>query len=109
MPPFSEKAPANRPDAEPAEPQMIGRDFAGRYRIEAQIGQGGIGVVYRAVDRKLDRPVALKLLRTDAVGPSQRPRFEREARALAALAHPNVVTILDFGVSDSTPYLVMEL
>jgi serine/threonine protein kinase len=88
---------------------LIGRDFADRYRIEAQIGQGGIGTVYRAIDRKLDRKVALKLLRVDAVGPSQRPRFEREAKALAALVHPNVVAILDCGVSDSTPYLVMEL
>jgi eukaryotic-like serine/threonine-protein kinase len=87
---------------------MVGRDFAG-YRIEAQIGQGGIGAVYRARDNKLGRDVALKLLRVDVVAPAQRPRFEREAKALATLSHPNVVTILDCGVSDDVPYLVMEL
>jgi serine/threonine-protein kinase len=87
---------------------MVGRDFA-QYRIEAQIGQGGIGAVYRARDSKLGRDVALKLLRVDVVAPAQRPRFEREAKALATLSHPNVVTILDCGVSDDVPYLAMEL
>jgi serine/threonine-protein kinase len=87
---------------------MVGRDFA-QYRIEAQIGQGGIGAVYRARDSKLGREVALKLLRVDVVAPAQRPRFEREAKALATLSHPNVVTILDCGVSDDVPYLAMEL
>jgi len=87
---------------------MIGREYAG-YRIEAQIGQGGIGVVYRALDLELKKPVALKVLREDVVGPSQRPRFEREARALATLVHPNIVAILDCGVADSIPFLAMEL
>jgi serine/threonine protein kinase len=87
---------------------MIGRELAG-YRIEAQIGQGGIGVVYRALDLELNKQVALKLLREDVVGPSQRPRFEREARALATLVHPNIVAILECGVSDSIPFLAMEL
>lgn len=96
------------PATELAVGRGVGRDFAG-YRIEAQIGQGGIGVVYRAHDPKLGRRVALKLLRVDVVGPSQRPRFEREAKALAALSHPHIVSILDTGVSDEVPYLVMEL
>jgi eukaryotic-like serine/threonine-protein kinase len=100
MPPF-----AKTPD----DPPEVGREFGDRYRIEAEIGQGGSGIVYRAIDRKLERAVALKLLRRDAVGPSQRPRFEREAKALAALTHPNIVAILDCGVSESVPYLVMEL
>jgi serine/threonine-protein kinase len=106
---LSSKPPADQRDAGSDPAPMIGREFVGRYLIEAEIGQGGIGVVHRAIDRKLDRAVALKLLRGDAVGPSQRPRFEREAKALAALSHPNVVAVLDSGVSDSTPYLVMEL
>jgi serine/threonine-protein kinase len=88
---------------------LIGRDFGGHYRIEAELGQGGIGVVYRARDRKHGRSVALKLLRPDVLGAAQRKRFEREAKALAALAHPHIVQILDCGVSDSVPYLVMEL
>jgi serine/threonine-protein kinase len=102
------KEPEEPPATELAVGQGVGRDFAG-YRIEAQIGQGGIGVVYRAHDPRLGRSVALKLLRVDAVGPSQGPRFEREGKALAALSHPNIVSILDCGVSDSVPYLVMEL
>jgi serine/threonine-protein kinase len=86
----------------------MGREFAG-YRIGAQIGQGGIGVVYRAVDCALGREVALKLLRVDVVAPSQWPRFEREGKTLASLSHPNVVTILGCGVAEEIPYLVMEL
>jgi hypothetical protein len=108
MPPLSNE-PADRRDAEVAGAPVIGRDFGGRYHVQAEIGQGGIGVVYRAFDRERDREVALKLLRSDAIGPSQRPRFEREARALGALSHPNIVAILDCGVAESVPYLVMEL
>jgi serine/threonine-protein kinase len=88
--------------------EMIGRELSG-YRIEAQIGHGGIGVVYRAYDPELQRAVALKLLRVDLIGPAQRTRFEREAKALTALAHRNIVAILDCGVSESIPFLVMEL
>lgn len=95
--------------AELSSEQLVGRDFGGRYRIQAEIGRGGIGVVYRANDDKLGQPVALKVLRSEAIAPAQRSRFEREAMALAALKHPNIVTILDCGVSDSLPYLVMEL
>src|SRR5882672_9604562 len=89
--------------------QSIGREFGGRYRIEAEIGRGGIGVVYRVTDTKLERPAALKLLRSDAVAPAQRARFEREMKALATLKHPNIVAILDCGVSEAQQYLVMEL
>ena len=106
--PSPPERPSDRPDAA-FEVARIGRDFGGRYRIEAELGQGGIGVVYRAQDRKQKRPVALKLLRADVLGAGQRRRFEREAKALAALAHPHVVQILDCGVSDSVPFLVMEL
>lgn len=108
--PLFPKGSASKPhDAAPIADQTISRDFGGSYWLDAEIGRGGIGVVYRATSRKHDRPVALKLLQRDAVGASQRPRFEREARALAALTHPNIVTILDCGVSDSVPFLAMEL
>src|SRR5262245_20621515 len=90
-------------------PDLVGRDFDGRYAIEAELGRGGIGVVYRADSRRLGRKVAIKVLREDLAGRAQRRRFEREAKALATLAHANVVAILDYGVSENMPYLVMEL
>src|SRR4051794_18812709 len=92
-----------------AQPLFAGAILGGCYRIEAEIGHGGIGVVYRARNTKLEQSVALKVLRSEAVAAAQRSRFEREAKALAALRHPNIVTILDCGVSESMPYLVMEL
>ncbi|MBL0314052.1 MAG: serine/threonine-protein kinase [Holophagaceae bacterium] len=82
----------------------------GPYEILAQIGAGGMGEVYRAKDPKLDRFVAIKvlpeLLAKDAKALS---RFEREAKALAALQHPNVLGIFDFGQEGGTVYAVMEL
>jgi serine/threonine-protein kinase len=89
---------------------LIGADFEGRYHIEAELGSGGVGTVYRARDAKLGRPVAIKVLQ-EKYGASRelRHRFEREAHALAALSHPHVVTVTDFGVSHGMPYLVMEL
>ncbi len=91
-------------------PDLVGSDFEGRYRVEGRLGEGGVGVVYRATDLKLSRPVALKVLHERAHATREtRKRFEREARALAALSHPHVVGIIDFGVADATTYLVMEL
>jgi Tol biopolymer transport system component/predicted Ser/Thr protein kinase len=78
----------------------------GRYEIISLIGTGGMGAVYKAVDRKLDRPVALKVVR--GFLPEQRARFEREARAVAALQHPRICTLLDVGIHEGTDYLVME-
>ncbi len=99
-----------RPEASEPPSDLVGLEFDGRYRIEARIGQGGIGVVYRATDTKLSRQVAVKvLLEAAGMRHSQRRRFEREAEALAAVSHPNVVAVLDYGVADGTPYLVMEL
>jgi eukaryotic-like serine/threonine-protein kinase len=88
----------------------IGRALDGRYRLEAEIGVGGLGAVYRATHEKLDKSVAIKLLHQHC-GESEllRSRFEREAKALATLDHPNIVTITDFGIAEDTPYLVMEL
>jgi serine/threonine protein kinase len=82
----------------------------GRYEIVGSIGSGGMGEVYRATDATLRRDVALKILPAALIDDQARLlRFEQEARATAALRHPNIVTIHDFGTSDSTPYLVTEL
>ena len=82
----------------------------GPYLITQPIGAGGMGEVYRARDSRLDRDVAIKVLPTEiARDPDRRARFEREARAVAALTHPNILAIYDVGTHDSTPYLVTEL
>lgn len=81
----------------------------GRYRLEAVIGRGGMADVYRATDQVLTRPVAIKLLRDVAGDPRDRERFAAEARTLAGLNHPNLVTVLDAGIAAERPYLVLEL
>ena len=81
-----------------------------RYRIEEQLGRGGMGVVYRARDPVLARDVAIKSMAVDfGADPEARARFQQEARAAAGLQHPNIVTIYEFGEKDDSPYLVMEL
>ncbi|XXY49431.1 protein kinase [Sorangium sp. So ce269] len=80
-----------------------------RYTIEAAIGQGGMGCVYRAHDARLGRRVAVKVIAGDAVEPDAAARLLREARAAAALDHPNAVSIFDVGELDGTPFIVMEL
>ena len=84
----------------------------GRYEIEREIGRGGMAVVYKAFDPFLNRTVAIKLIKMDAFSPSSfgniRERFDREAKALAKLDHPNIIKILDFGEQDSAPFLVMD-
>ena len=80
------------------------------YRIIEKLGQGGMGVVFLAHDTSLDRKVALKFLPDIFSGdPEQLARFEREAKALAKLAHPNILTIFDFGREGDTTYAVTEL
>jgi eukaryotic-like serine/threonine-protein kinase len=87
---------------------MIGTTL-GHYRIESQTGQGGMGVVYRARDTQLDRPVAIKLLRADAVAdPDRKRRFIQEARAASALNHPNIVTIYHIGSDGAADFIAME-
>ena len=91
---------------------MLGTTVAGRYEIEAQIGVGGMGIVYRAHDTRLRRDVALKVIAPHLMQQeSARVRFLREAQALAGLMHPHIVTIFDMAEdSDSnTVFLVMEL
>ena len=82
----------------------------GPYEIKSALGVGGMGEVYRAHDSRLDRDVAIKILREDAAeDPERRARFEREAHAIAALNHPNVVAVYDFGIEDGQQYIVSEL
>src|SRR5262245_35725613 len=85
-------------------------DTFGRYTIEAQIGQGGMGRAYRAYDERLRRRVALKILRVDRQDdmPAVVPRLLREARAAAALDHPNSVAIFDVGEVSGVPFIAME-
>lgn len=81
----------------------------GRYQIIDQLGEGGMATVYKAVDKDLERNVAIKVIRREALGKAQfYARFEREAKALARLSHPHIVHILDYGEQDGMPYLVME-
>jgi len=82
----------------------------GPFEILAPLGAGGMGEVYRARDTRLDRYVAIKTLRSEFVGDhDRRLRFEREARAVATLAHPHICTLHDIGRHEDTDYLVMEL
>ena len=82
----------------------------GPYEIVAPLGSGGMGEVYRAHDTRLGRDVAIKVLPAGfAADPDRVSRFEREARLVSALNHPNIVTIHDIGWCDATPYIAMEL
>ena len=82
----------------------------GPYEIQAPIGAGGMGEVYRAVDARLGRDVALKVLPGTYTHDSDRlRRFEQEARAVAALNHPNILAVFDIGQQDGSPFLVSEL
>src|SRR5262245_240457 len=82
----------------------------GPYEIIEPIGHGGMGDVYRARDVRLQRQVAIKTLAAPiAADPIFRERFDREARAVAALSHPNILAIHDVGIEDGLPYLAVEL
>jgi serine/threonine protein kinase len=82
----------------------------GPYEIQSPLGAGGMGEVYRARDSRLGREVALKILPSEVAGdPSRRQRFETEARAIAALNHPNIVAIYDVAFEDRTAFIVSEL
>ena len=89
---------------------MIGTLINGRFRLEEKIGAGGMSTVYRAYDTTLERWVAIKSMHRDiSTDPDQLERFRREARAVARLNHPHVVTVIDFGEDDGSPYIVLEL
>ncbi|MCB9756176.1 MAG: serine/threonine protein kinase [Myxococcales bacterium] len=79
-----------------------------RYRVETELGRGGMGVVYRAYDPDLDRAVALKLIKAVFVDDEARARFLREAQAMARLQHPNVVAVHDVGLDDDSLFIAMD-
>src|SRR5690242_14701063 len=88
---------------------LIGQTI-GHYRIESQLGKGGMGSVYRAYHDSLDRQVAIKFMAASLAGDNDFvQRFLREARLMAKLDHPNIVRVYDCGEWEGSPYLVMEL
>src|SRR6266566_4032196 len=80
----------------------------GTYRIEAPLGEGGMGTVYRAVDTKLNRPVAIKFLSDDLADAAARRRFQREAQMASSLNHPHILTVYDVGEFEGRQYIVTE-
>jgi serine/threonine protein kinase len=90
---------------------LIGQSL-GRYHILEQLGEGGMATVYKAYDTRLERDVAVKVIRVDQFSPAALERvlqrFEREAKALAKLIHPNIVHVNDYGEQGGIPYLVMD-
>jgi serine/threonine protein kinase len=83
--------------------------IGGRYRIHGLLGEGGMARVYDGFDQRLERPVAVKILRPQTLAlPGMRKRFQQEARLAARLVHPNIVAVLDYGEDDSSSYLIME-
>src|SRR5262249_9295812 len=97
-------------DAIPSVPHPGGLPRVPGYEVEAMLGRGGMGVVYKARHLRLGRTVALKmLLAGDCAGPSDRARFQREAEAVANLRHANIVQVYDVGEQDGRPYFTMEI
>jgi serine/threonine protein kinase len=92
-------------------PNLSGQ-YLGRYHLIEQLGEGGMAVVYRAYDTRLEREVAVKIIRQSAFPPEMMEgvlkRFEREAKSLARLSHPNIVKVHDFGEHEGSPFLVLE-
>ncbi|MGH8429071.1 MAG: protein kinase domain-containing protein, partial [Solimonas sp.] len=87
---------------------MMGRTL-GQYQIESKLGEGGMDVVYKARDTRLERPVAIKVLPPEAVSdPDRKSRFVREARAASALNHPNIITVYDINTIEGVDFIAME-
>ena len=91
-------------------PDLAGQ-IIGRYQILAPLGEGGMATVYKALDTHLDCEVAVKVIRVDQLAPAvlekALKRFEREAKEVAKLNHPNIVRVMDYGEHEGIPYLVM--
>jgi len=87
----------------------VGTVLGDRYRLESELGRGGMGIVFRATDLQLQREVAIKVLPSASSSPDARQRLLREARAAAALNHPHIVSVHDVGETNGMPFFVMEL
>src|SRR4051812_33515718 len=88
---------------------LVGTCLSDRYRLDAQIGAGGMSTVYRTFDLTLERPVAVKLMHREIASDSaQLERFRREARAVARLSHAHIVQVIDAGEDEGRPYIVLE-
>jgi eukaryotic-like serine/threonine-protein kinase len=95
---------------EPAPLPTTGDVIEDRYLLQEPLGEGGVGLVFRAQQLRVQREVAVKVLQNEALGEhAMRPRFEQEALTLATLAHPNIVRLQDYGLVAGRPYLVMDL
>src|SRR3954466_15951659 len=88
---------------------MLGEKLADRYEIVSGLGRGGMGVVSRARDPRLNRDVAIKLIPPSQQGPEAEQRFQREAQLVAQMDHPSIVPIYDFGRHGEALYFVMAL
>ncbi len=97
------------PDELRTSPPALGSILRERYRLDSELGRGGMGIVYRATDLELHREVAVKVLSASASTSDARQRLVREARAAAALNHPHIVAVHDVGEAGGLPFLVMEL
>ncbi|MFV2197925.1 protein kinase domain-containing protein [Nocardiopsis sp. LOL_012] len=90
--------------------ELIGTVLSSRYRLEEQIGSGGMGTVWKAADTLLNRPVAVKLLHLSQMAePTSRQRFRTEGRITAGLSHPGIAQVYDYGEEDGRAFLIMEL
>ncbi|MBS2005403.1 MAG: protein kinase [Cyanobacteria bacterium SZAS TMP-1] len=108
MSPSSEYS-AESSENELALDDLIGTVYVGRYELNSVLGTGGMGVIYRGRQVFLDRPVAVKLLKSNSISSKARMRFHQEAKAASALSHPGIVSIIDFGVDElDRPYMAME-
>lgn len=87
---------------------MLGKLINQRYKIESELGQGGMGTVYKAEDSTLKRHVAVKIMSSNRLGTDGRARLMREAQVIANLKHPNIVTVYDAGEFEDSPFIVME-
>ena len=96
------------PDTPSFDTAMGSQLFAG-FRIDGTLGKGGMGVVYRAWDPHLERPVAIKMVLSQFLGPEGKKRFLSEARAASRITHPHVVTVYSAGEVDGNPWMAMEL
>ncbi len=86
---------------------MIGKTIS-HYKIIEKLGEGGMGVVYKAEDTKLERKVALKFLSLTSIGEEEKKRFKREAKAAASLNHPNIATVFAIDEADDQTFIAME-